>query len=313
MKKFKEVLHEEPKNHAHHVLSSLTKTQRMTIKIIFFQKWRKLIGRSRLSRNQAAYAKFYFQEIHAHFYLTVVQGGPYVTGARIIRNYLLSKVNENIRAVVGATWPYNLTVFVQGMRSQVELNALLNKFVKDPEYHKCNLLLNEDRALVKELPTVINVNTLVSGLKSIGLPYQEIYDSLSLLLHPNPSAIKFYAQAEVDSDLVGSGIASPKINRFFGETIADSAMAENWFANQVSTFLSCVEHFLIMYAQLDNEFYLNDSEKDQHAKVAYAAFFAKHKNEVLAALNRAAREGTDRQAAVNKVMADIMGKKQDEK
>ncbi|MBY0409659.1 MAG: hypothetical protein K2Q97_05905, partial [Burkholderiaceae bacterium] len=181
--------------------------------------------------NQRQFAKHYFLELHTRYYLRVIKGGSYITASRLIRNFFLSKANENLRTILGALTLYNLTAFVHGIRSQIELNALLYKFLKDPEYHKNHFLLNENRKLVNQLQTVININTLVKGLGDKPLPYQEIYDALSLLLHPNPSAIKFYAQAEGTPTKDGTGIFRPQIKFYFNETISHTKSTSEWFSN----------------------------------------------------------------------------------
>lgn len=295
----------EPKDHPGYMLKTLKGVEQRTIQLVYFMVWRRLLKNKGLSKNQKSFFKLYFQELHVRYYLSVVQGGPYAKASRLIRNYFLSKTNENLRAILGSLNPYNVTIFVHGFRSQIELNALLNKFIKDPEYHKSHLLLNEDRRLVKELKTTININTLVEGLGSALLPYQKIYHSLSLLLHPNPSAIKFYAQAEGDSTSDGTGIFHPKIKRYFHETISDTKTVSTWFSDYIWCFLTCVEHFLFLFDSLKNEFHLDENEKDQHTAVSTAAIMGLHQKEILKAINKAVRENGDPQEALNQVFEKI--------
>jgi len=305
---FDEWLDQKPKEQPHHILKSLKRSERWTIRLVYYKNWRKFVKNSRLSTNQSSHFKIYFHEVHARYYLTVVKGGAYVTVARLIKNFFLSKVNENLRAVLSSLEPYNLTAFVHGIRSQIEINALLNKFIKDPTYHEKYILLNEDRRRIKELPTTINVNTLVDGLDSDIIPYQEIYHSLSLLLHPNPSAVKFYAQAEPNSPEGEAGIAKPGLSFYFFETIEHSASASKWFSQHVWAFLACIEHFLILFDAFKNEFHLDEDEKKQHYAFAMAEFVAANQKEILSALNKAAREGTDKQEAINKIFENLLKK-----
>lgn len=152
-------------------LKTLAAPERLTIRLVYWKRWRGLVKKSRLSNAQREFAELYFKEIHVRYYISVVKGGSYVTTSRLIRNYILSKANESLRSVICALKPYNLTMFVHGLRSQIELNALISKFIQDPEYHKKHIQLNEDRARAKELDTVININTLVEKLDSTVLPY----------------------------------------------------------------------------------------------------------------------------------------------
>jgi hypothetical protein len=290
----------------HYQFKRLRVAEKLTIRIVYWKKWRQFVTKTRLSKNQRQFAKLYFYEIHARYYLTVVRGGKYVTASRLIRNFFLSKANENLRTVISALLPYNLTAFVHGTRSQIEINALLYKFLKDPEYHQSHFSLNEDRKRVKELRTTININTLVDGLDSGVIPYQEIYHSLSLLLHPNPSAIKFYAQAEGTPTKAGTGIFRPKIKYYFDETVTHTESTSDWFSTHVWVFLTCIEHFLILFDDLKNDFYLNEQELKQHTKFAMAEFTAKHQKEILRALNDAVRTGEDPQTALNETVNRLM-------
>jgi len=310
--KFKEQEDVQPSDKAHYQFKRLSAPEKLTIRIVYWKKWRRFVKRSRLSRNQAAFVKLYFYEIHTRYYHTVVKGGSYVTTPRLIRNFFLSKANENLRTVIASLLPYNLTAFVQGVRSQIEINALLYKFLKDPEYHKAHISLNEDRRLVKELKTTININTLVDGLDSSVIPYQAAYYSLSLLLHPNPSAIKFYAQAEGTATDDGSGMFRPKIKYYFDKTVSHTETTSEWFSEQVWFTLTCVEHFLMLFDELKNEFYLNEHEKSQHSKFAMAQFVAAHEKEILRAFNEAHWSGEDPDQAVNQVIGQLLKKAQKE-
>lgn len=290
----------------HYQFKRLRAAEKLTIRIVYWKKWRQFVTKTRLSKNQRQFTKLYFYEIHTRYYLTVVKGGAYITTSRLIRNFFLSKANENLRTVISALLPYNLTAFVHGIRSQIEVNALLYKFLKDPEYHKIHFSLNEDRTRVKELRTTININTLVSGLDSNLIPYQEIYDSLSLLLHPNPSAIKFYAQAEGAPTIDGTGIFRPKIKYYFDKTVSHTESASDWFSSHVWIFLTCIEHFLILFDDLKNDFYLNDNEREQHTKFVMAEFIAKNQKQILRAVNDAKRKGEDPQAVLNEAINRLM-------
>lgn len=286
---------------------SLARPAKIIITLVYWKRWRRLVAGSRLSKNQSGYAKRYFHELHTRYYRSVVTGGQYVTFARLIRNFFLSKAQENLRTVLASTEPYNLTSFVQGLRSQIEVNALLHKFLVDPEYHKEHFLLNEDRTRVKELKTTINVTTLVSALDKSGapLPYGEVYDALSLLLHPNPSAMKFYAQAERSPEN-SPGPTRAKIKFYFDETISHTETAADWFSGYVWIFLTSLEHFLFLFDRLKAEFYVSDSEQREHAAVAMAAFVAHNEAAIIRAVNAAVRSGQDPAQAANDVISELL-------
>lgn len=282
--------------------SKLSKFEKFVIRSIYWRNWRHFVNNKRLSNNQRKYFKIYFLEVHTLFYHTVNKGGSYFKLSRLLRNFLLSKANENLRTVLSSLTPYNLTSFVHGLRSQIEINALLSKFIKDPNYHETHFTLNEDRSRVNELKTTININTLVNGMNSDIIQYKVIYDELSLLLHPNPSAIRFYAQAEGQKTEKGDGVYHPQISPYFYETITHTNTTSEWFGARVWTFLTLIEHFLILFNQLKHEFYLNEFEKDQHQNFAMAEFVSVNKKDILRAVNDAEKNNEDVQEALNKVI-----------
>lgn len=266
----------EPQKYPYHCFDKLSKAEKFTIRMIYFRKWRKLVNSKSLDKNQKKYFSYYFKEIHALHYLRVIQGSRYKKTSQIVYNFLFSKVNENLRAILLGLKPYNLTVFIQAVRSQIELNALLNKFLLDKEYAKEHLTLNEDRSKVNELKTVININTLVNKLDESYIPYKKTYDELSLLLHPNPTGIKFYAQASKgETEDEGECLFSPKINYYFDETITATKEYDEWFKDKLWLFLTCVEHFFIMTSKLDIEFFINEKEEREFTAVGLLDILSK--------------------------------------
>lgn len=148
----------------HYIFKKLNWTEKFVIRAVYFRTWRKLVNSKGLNRNERLYFELYFKEIHTRYYERVVKGPRYVLVSRLTLNFLLSKANENLRAILMGLRPYNLTVFVNAVRSQIELNALVQKFVSDATYHKRHLALNEVRKKPVEGATVTNVVTLVSKL-----------------------------------------------------------------------------------------------------------------------------------------------------
>jgi len=261
-----------------------------------------------LERNERAYFKLYLKEIHARYYLRVVKGGSYVKTSRLILNFLISKANENVRALLLSLEPYNLTIFVQAIRSQIELNALINRYLEDSDYHQKHIVLNEDRSKVKEVETVINVNTLVAKLGDAILPYKSSYDELSLLLHPNPSAIKFYAQAEGTQTPNGTGIFRPKIKYYFDRTITPTEEYDEWFKDYIWLFLTFVEHNLILLDALKNDFFVNDHEKEQFEAFSLSEFIGVYKKEIIKAANNTFKNKEDISGAINREIQSIVNK-----
>lgn len=300
---------EWPQDHDHYVYKQLSRSERLTISIVYFKTWRRIVNIGILRKNERAYFKHYLKEIHARYYLRVVRGPSYVKISRLILNFLISKANENVRAILLSLEPYNLTTFVQAIRSQIELNALINRFITDEDYHQKYINLNEDRSKTKEVETIINVNTLVDKLGNKTLPYKSSYDELSQLLHPNPSALKFYAQAEGEATLDGTGLFQPKIKYFFDKTITPTKKYDEWFNKNIWLFLTFVEHSLLLIDSLKNEFFYNDHEENQFQEIAQSEFFAMHRKEILNAANKALKNDEDIAESVDREIQIILSKK----
>ncbi len=300
---------EKPSNKSHYLYCGLNRPERLTIWLVYFTNWRNLVKRANLQKNEEEYFELYFKEIHSRYYKKVASTGSYLTSDRLIFNFLLSRANENVRLVLGSLNPYNLIGFVSAIRSQIELNALINKYITDKSYHEEFIKLNEDRTKVGELKTVINVNTLVRNLnnKNEILPYEDIYNDLSRWLHPNPSLIGFYAQVKKGEKAQPWG--RPRLNFYFDKTVANTDEANNWFNNYLWNFLTFMEHFIILIDDLKNEFYIDEKEKEDHLIFAHSAFLEKNKKRILDAANAAHREGRDVQEAINEVYTKILNGK----
>lgn len=295
-----------PQDHSNYIFKNLSRTARLTIDLVYLRTWRKLVTSSKLKKNEKAYFKLYLKEVHVRYYLRVVQGPSYIKTSRLVLNFLLSKANENLRALLLSLNPYNLTIFVHAIRSQIELNAIVNKFAQDSDYHRRHLTLNEDRSKVKELETVININTLVGKLDEKLLPYSQFYNELSLLLHPNPSAIKFYAQAEGEPTADGSGLFNPKIKYYFDETVSSTNNYDDWFNRNIWFFLTTIEHFLLLIDELENEFFINKTEEEQFTAFSWAQFIKKYENEILKAANDAHKNDDDVSCRVQEAINMIL-------
>lgn len=303
-----------PTDHPGYQYGKLNTPEKLTIQMVYLKKWRRFVKQAKLSKDQEEFCKLYFKEIHTRYYLTVVRGPNYVTGYRLIRNFLLSKANENLRAILQAHSPFNLTIFVHGLRSQIELIALLEKFLKDEDYLKKFILMNDDRNKIKEIDTVININTLVKKLDASIFKYQDHYDDLSLLLHPNPTGVKFYAQAEGEKTPDGSGIASPKIKFHFNETVSETKNSTDWFKSNTWTFLSYIDQFLMLFDQLkEMQLFMNKTEERQYTEFAKMDAFFSNEKYFLKIANKAFRNNQDVGEAVRKGFSGLFSKEKDRK
>lgn len=282
---------------------NLNKVEKLTISKVYWSNWRVCVKRSKLNRVVQNNFKLHFKELHAMYYTKVLKGPNFVSVYRLILNFFISRTNENLRTCLNSFEPYNLTSFILAIRSQIELNALLLKFIDDEDYLKKFITLNDNRAL-KELETVININTLVKKLDKYAkkntefVGYEETYNDLSLLLHPNPSAVRFYAQAfkENDSD---TSIPSPSLSHFFDNTIDKTEHTNTWFENYTVLFLSFVFHFISMVNDLPSkDFYINEKEEDEMIHVAKITYLVAHKKNLLRVVNKACKDGVDIETAL---------------
>lgn len=127
---------EIPANHPHYIFKNLKRIERWVINLVYFSVWRKYVKTAKLKINERKYFEHYFKELHVRYYLKVYQGGSYITADRLILNFLLSRVNENMRILLSSANPYIMAGFVSAIRSQIEINALANKYASDKSYHE---------------------------------------------------------------------------------------------------------------------------------------------------------------------------------
>lgn len=107
--------------------SELATSERMSISVTYFFNDRKYIKNALLEKSEKQLFKKLFIELHVNFYLKIIKGPRYVKLSRIILNFLILRAKENLRLILFSSKPYNLVAFVHGIRSQIEINALLNK------------------------------------------------------------------------------------------------------------------------------------------------------------------------------------------
>lgn len=259
---------DRPKAHKHHVYQGLSSSERFTISVVYWRQWRALVSRSGLASNEREYFRFYFKEIHARYYREVVLGSSYKRTSVLLMNFLFSRANENLRLMLSSLNPVNAVGLIFAIRSQIELNALVNKFGVDEDYFKEHMFFNENRLQFKEAlkrgeKTVVNVTTLVEKMGSELFPYSDEYNECSTLLHPNPSAVKFYAQAEPVEELSHLGIFRPNLSKFFDRTIVDTPVVVYWVRRKVWALFALMEHFFILSDKLKLHFSVNEKEQDQ--------------------------------------------------
>jgi hypothetical protein len=251
----------------HHIYQNLNRPEKIMISLVYFKNWRKFVNGSKLNKEKKSFFKIYFKEIHALYYKTVILPSGFVTENRMTRNFLLSRVNENLRSCLSSFAPFNLTSFVNSMRSQIEINALLNKFNKDKDYLIKFTTLNENRRKQKNTDTVVNIMTLIDGLGNIVLPYRELYDEISSLLHPNPSTLLFYIQINQDSPTKNRhNLPEPILKYTFEETIKETETIKKWHNDNIWFFLTMIEDFLMLYGKLHKNIFANNQEKEEFSQ-----------------------------------------------
>lgn len=281
----------------------LKSTERFLIRIVYWRAWRRLVKRSNVPAALQVDTQRRFHEIHVRFYEKVVQGPKYVSIGRLTANFLICRANENMRTVLCALHPLNLSAFVHGIRSQIELIALTANFVRKPELWNEFVTMNDDRRNKEATNTVTNINTLVSKL---GDEIEQLYHDLSLLLHPNPTALRFYAQAEKVNPNVN--YAELTLNVFFEKTVAANPIANTWFLDRFETFLFLVDWFLIYFDSLPGVGIDADKEGkafEQAATATYIHTLASNTHKFTDALNKAHRQGKDPEKAIAEVVDDL--------
>lgn len=224
---------------------------------------KKYLKNSKLDKFEARLFKIIFYELHAYFYTKVVKGYRFYTVSRLIQNFLFLRTKENLRLVLFASNPYNVSAFIHGIRSQIELNALLNKFTfENDSYFEEYFKKSEDR---KNDNKLINILTLIEKLDDEFVNYKELYENLSNLLHPNPSAVKIYAQAVPN---INSSLFSPTINIYFDDTFPNTLESKNWFKTYIHFFALTLIHFFQLFENLNKEFFINEKEKKDYENIA---------------------------------------------
>lgn len=101
-------------------------------------------------------------------------------------------------------------------------------------------------------------------------------------------------------------MAQPKLSHFFDETITKSQFTEEWFDKHVCFFLTIIEHFLILYIDLQTSFYINNEEEKNHTNIALSEVISKHQKEILSYVNQAARDGKDIEEATNIIIKEVL-------
>lgn len=285
-------------------------TERFLIQLVYWRSWRRLVKRSNVPAALQADTQRRFHEIHVRFYEKVVRGPEYVSIGRLTAKFLTSRANENMRTVLCALHPFNLSAFVHGIRSQIELNALTANFVRKPELWNEFVTMNDDRRNKEAANTVTNINTLVSKL---GDEIERLYHDLSLLLHPNPTALRFYVQAEKKNPSIN--YAELTLNVFFNKTVEANSISNAWFLSRFETFLFLVDWFLIYFDSLPGvEIDTNKEGKafDQAAMANYIHTLASNTHKFTDALNKAHRQGKDPEKAIAEVVDDLFKQPQND-
>ncbi|WP_242917422.1 hypothetical protein [Pontibacter liquoris] len=239
--------------------SRLSTPERMVISTTHFFYDRKYLKAAKLNNKEKQIFKKLFIELHVLFYNKVINGPRFFKISRLIQNFLFLRAKENIRLVLFAFNPFNLTAFVHGIRSQIEINALLNRFVRENDsYFEEYFTRSEDR---KKDDRLVNIQTLIDKMDNHIINYRELYDDLSNILHPNPTAVKLHTQATpANSSLEGA--YAPKISRYFEETLPYTVESKKWFSAYLLEFSISVIHFFELIEKLNKDFFINEKEKN---------------------------------------------------
>lgn len=278
-------------------------TERLLIQLVYWRSWRRHVKRSNIPAALQAETQRRFHEIHVRYYEKVVRGPKYISIGRLTANLLTCRTNENMRTVLSALHPLNLSAFVHGIRSQIELNALTANFVRKPDLWNEFVTMNDDRKKKEATNTVTNINTLVSKL---GPEIEQLYHDLSLLLHPNPTALRFYAQAEKTNP--NATYAELNLNVYFDKTLTANPATNAWFLDRFETFLFLVDWFLIYFDSLPGVEIDMDKEGkafEQAATAAYIHTLASNTHKFTAAMNKAHRQGKNPENAIAEVVNDL--------
>jgi len=239
--------------------SQLSKPERMVISFSHFINDRKVLKLAKLDINERKIFKKLFIELHVLFYLKIIKGPKYYKISRLIQNFLFLRAKENLRLVLFAYNPYNLTAFVHGIRSQIEINALLNRFIKENDsYFEEFFIRSEDR---KRDDRLINIQTLIEKMDNDIINYKGLYDNLSNILHPNPTAVKLHTQA-TPANVGLQSMYTPKISHYFIETFPNTTESKEWFNAYLLQFSITIIHFFELIEKLDKDFFINEKEKN---------------------------------------------------
>lgn len=158
----------------------LSASERLTILRTYFFSDRKLLRSAGLNKNEKKIFRKLFIELHVNFYLKIIKGPKYVKISRLILNFLFLRAKENLRLVLISYKPYNLTAFVHGIRSQIEINALLIRFIKDNDkYFEEYFSKSEER---KSIDKLINIQSLIDKMDDNIIDYRVLYMSYNAIM-----------------------------------------------------------------------------------------------------------------------------------
>lgn len=284
MKRLKSSNNEFPQRQEHHIFHTLKWIERFTIRQVYKKSWKKFVRTAGIAKNMEKFFEQYFLEIHTRYYKNIIQKSHFIKVEDLIRGFFLYKANESMRACLTSLNPYNITSFVQAIRTQIETTALLYKFCNDPEYYQNYLKLNEDRdpKKLKELDSVLNIITLVKQLDNTIIPYVDTYNYISSLLHPNPSAIRFYYQPDKTNI---ENVCSPHISFYFRETVVRTEKIDEWFDQHLWLFLTMMEHYLILFDKLTHTFFIDENEETNSYIFHMSHFVKENEKEILKIMN----------------------------
>lgn len=184
-------------------------------------------------------------------------------------NFFLSRTQECLRVICLSLKNDIRTSILSAIRSQIEINAFVFYLINNHEYAKAVLDKKEDREKDKGHPELmVNALTTVNRISKNWPNYKEDYDTVSKLMHPNPSAIILTGNLRK-----GDGQYSrSKIDKYFVNTWCLDAEGKNEKLNWTGMYLGYIGHFFDLFDSLpDPKKIYTDRDKEMLATFNFIA------------------------------------------
>lgn len=173
--------------------------------------------------------------------------------------FILSRVDENIRLAISSFAANNRLGFYFSLRSQIEINSHVFYLSKDEKYAQQFLQLSENRTKIKTNSNIVkNITTLVEKFEKENSEYKGFYDRASKIVHPNPSNIFRYSRLRhKDQNLLADTDRMFEAQWFDSEDV--KKVAHEW----LDLFIDYCNHSIILFDSLD---YKTEVDSDEQKK-----------------------------------------------